>query len=123
VSEFDEIRARLVADAITGCQEAAGDTGAMVRAVSRLRAFTVGETTMGKAARIESEGMSMVYGGGGTVRSNAGVGRRGQGRTLTKAEAKKLMRQQVAKERKAATRKQNAAAKRVAKAQARARRS
>ena len=102
MSEFDEIRARLVADAIAGCQQAAGDTGAMARAVSRLRAFTEGETTMGKAARIESEGMSMVYGGGGTVRSNAGVGRKGKGKVPATAKEIRAAKKIVAAEKAAA---------------------
>jgi hypothetical protein len=56
---------------------------------------------MGKAARIELEGMSAVYGGGGTIRSNGGVGRRGGGKVLSARELKAAKRV-VAAERKAA---------------------
>lgn len=85
--------------------------------------------TMGRQARADADGWaaihlgSTLHGGSGTVRGNAGVGRKGAGKRLTPAEAKKLMRQQVAKERKLAAEaaKRNAAAKRAARAQRRAR--
>ena len=89
-----------------------------------------GDTTMGKQARADADGWASIYlgstmsGGSGHVRGNAGIGRKGGGKRLSPAEAKKLMRQQVAKERKLAAEvsKRNAAAKRAARAQQKARR-
>ena len=73
-----------------------------LRAVQRLIAYLKEGPQMGKQARADADGWASIYlgstlsGGSGTVRGNAGIGRKGQGKVLTPAEIKAIRRQQAA---------------------------